>query len=1544
MSSTTDTEHRFAYLLSPEFEIVNTAGKPLTGGWIEVYLHGTRNKYYCFSDFNGTLHPFQIPLDSLGSNIILASPLHAYDVYIYNKFGSLVMSRYNIVPATNSSDAIADIIVIDSPSETINVVVDGGTNWHLEVNTDLIATASGLDAVSGELSNKKDKQTELTFNGAATKTIKKITQNANGEITVEYEDIDLPPEVPNVEITSPNGTLNVTSTTNPSTNTKTFKLDVNSDAINSYYIGKSGSSATMVKGQTVTLPLPLSNMSLKGEDIDPSNGLTAALNDGLYLISYNIHVVQDANSVENSYNDLTMYFGCQNEIVYDYRDASYPDTLNYPYGRTFTGSFVREVAEGADNQAYITLDAPYNGIAYIKEISIVKLNGIFGQSSPRYAPGYGIVIDDDNTISVATGDVITHNYFDIVIDAVSGDIVNLSESVTNLIGATGDYATKDYVDAAVSGLENYSAGQYISIEDHVISATGLQPAGNYATVEQLNEVAGDVNNLTEIVNNITNVTGDFATVEYVDNRIATAAGDVYEAGQYISIEDGVIAATGLQPAGNYATEQYVDDAVAAVSGQPINQVQSDWTQADNTKVDYIKHKPRQVNLVAGDNITIEQDGNDVIISGDTYAAGQYISIQNNTIAATGLQPAGNYLTPADLNGYATEQYVDDAVAAVTGQPISQVNSDWLATSGVAEILNKPDVFQLIAGDNIDITASGNDLVISASSDVTKAYVDEQIDAATGMIPTLPAEEEVEFEELDLTNYALASAIPDISNLATKAEVQAATGMIPDVSNFATNDDVQYVQEQVDQLVAATGDYLQASDLDGYATEQDLSDAIDTVTGMIPDISDLATKSELSAVEAEIPDISNLATKTELNAVDAKVDAVSAEIPTLPSEEEVEFEELNLSDYALASAIPDISNLATKTELQEVEAEIPDISNLATKAEVQAATGMIPDISDLATKSELSAVEAEIPDISNLATKTEVQTVDAKVDAVSAAIPSEEEVEFEELDLSNYALASAIPDVSDLATKADVQAATGMIPDVSDLATKSEVQAVDAKVDTVSASIPESEEVEFEELDISDFALASAIPDISDLATKSELDDYISYSASSVYLPNANFGIAHDGKAYTFVQRSTSTDYSTTYDGSTELNYTTFDPALVLNTGDTISFTHSHYSYTPYIEVNGTWVVGNEGEPDRYGISTHTWTVPNDSYTINSVAVGSIGEMHSERISTITVTVDELRREEYALKSEIPQVELNSNDQVTAIDGHTIVGGGSSYTAGAGIDITNDEISIDNTVALKSEIPTLPEDEEVEFKELDLSDYALASAIPDVSTLATKSELAAVEAEIPDVSNLASKTYVDESIAAIPALSGTDGVIVEDNVVSLDNPVNLVAGDNVNITVSGDDVVISAQGGGASYTAGNGIDITNDAISVDSTVALKTDIPDITNLATKSEVQAVEAEIPVVTGFATKSELATVEAEIPTLPTEEDVDFEELDLADYALASAIPDVSTFATKAEVTTAINTVTGMIPDLSDLNTAGVTDIQVVQTLPASPVATVLYLIPEA
>ena len=90
------------YLLDPAFQLVNTKGSPLTGGHLEVFYNGTRTPYYCASDFNGTLHPFKIPLDSLGSNVVLADPKFSYDIYVYNRFGVLQMSRYNVHPGSGS--------------------------------------------------------------------------------------------------------------------------------------------------------------------------------------------------------------------------------------------------------------------------------------------------------------------------------------------------------------------------------------------------------------------------------------------------------------------------------------------------------------------------------------------------------------------------------------------------------------------------------------------------------------------------------------------------------------------------------------------------------------------------------------------------------------------------------------------------------------------------------------------------------------------------------------------------------------------------------------------------------------------------------------------------------------------------------------------------------------------------------------------------------------------------------------------------------------------------------------------------------------------------------------------------------------------------------------------------------------------------------------------------------------------------------------------------------------------------------------------------
>ena len=134
-----------AYLLCPTFQIENTAGKPATGGYLEVYIAGSRERYYCASDFNGTLHPFRIELDSLGSNIVLADDSNAYDVYVYNRYGSLLMSRYGVRPGAGGGGVSADSITSSDGSIIVTPTADG---VDLKVNakapTVMRCTASDL--------------------------------------------------------------------------------------------------------------------------------------------------------------------------------------------------------------------------------------------------------------------------------------------------------------------------------------------------------------------------------------------------------------------------------------------------------------------------------------------------------------------------------------------------------------------------------------------------------------------------------------------------------------------------------------------------------------------------------------------------------------------------------------------------------------------------------------------------------------------------------------------------------------------------------------------------------------------------------------------------------------------------------------------------------------------------------------------------------------------------------------------------------------------------------------------------------------------------------------------------------------------------------------------------------------------------------------------------------------------------------------------------------------------------------------------------------
>lgn len=93
-----EAQVKLGYLLSPTFQIENTNGKPIVGGYIEVYYAGTDDKYITYQNFDYTQNPFKIPLGSDGRAVVLADADFAYDVYVRDSYGNLVFSRMNVAP------------------------------------------------------------------------------------------------------------------------------------------------------------------------------------------------------------------------------------------------------------------------------------------------------------------------------------------------------------------------------------------------------------------------------------------------------------------------------------------------------------------------------------------------------------------------------------------------------------------------------------------------------------------------------------------------------------------------------------------------------------------------------------------------------------------------------------------------------------------------------------------------------------------------------------------------------------------------------------------------------------------------------------------------------------------------------------------------------------------------------------------------------------------------------------------------------------------------------------------------------------------------------------------------------------------------------------------------------------------------------------------------------------------------------------------------------------------------------------------------------
>lgn len=268
---------RALWPVTQQFQAKN--GSNLVSGKVYIYYQGRTALTTTYHDEEGTVvNANPVLLDNNGRATVFADTIYSYTIVVCDYYGKELFSQD--ITLHDAISTAKDVIVMgsDGSVKVDTTTLPNGVQYDLSVNTDIIATKKSVDDVKTDLNtltgtvnnhttqieqiqgdingiestvaNKKDKQDELNFNGSAAKTVKKITQYPNGELNVEFADIDLPQEVPNVDITSKDSSVNIATSVDAGTNTKTFDLSVNIEDAPTFgrFVANNGLTLTKTEG------------------------------------------------------------------------------------------------------------------------------------------------------------------------------------------------------------------------------------------------------------------------------------------------------------------------------------------------------------------------------------------------------------------------------------------------------------------------------------------------------------------------------------------------------------------------------------------------------------------------------------------------------------------------------------------------------------------------------------------------------------------------------------------------------------------------------------------------------------------------------------------------------------------------------------------------------------------------------------------------------------------------------------------------------------------------------------------------------------------------------------------------------------------------------------------------------------------------------------------------------------------------------------------------------------------------------------------------
>ena len=1337
------------YLLDPAFQLVNTAGKPLTNGWIEVYIHGTRDKYYCASDFNGTLHPFKIPLDSLGSNIVLASPANAYDVYIYNVYGSLVMSRYNVKPGSGSGSGVI-------PADASYGIF--GTN-ELPMNN---TSNTGFQFTAKDIGGD-----DITFH----------------EITYPYGRIDCKEGV--------------------------------------YFY-----SATIEVSNTST-----SNESVKFQVLAGKNP-----NQSVYWLDF-----------DNTYLHKQLYTICG-------------------------------IANFVNEDTFRINVSPYqltNGVkASASQVAIHKLSTVVegegGGGGHEYGAGWGILINNDE-ISVDPSIIPTIEYVDASVSAVSSTLISTIESVSGNLQDQIDnipaqvqsdweqdddtevdyiknkpdltvYATHDEVCAVSSVLQNeidnIDMSEYVThtelnstvtavssvLENEIqIVSAAIPDVSDFVTHDEVSAVSSNLveyvdNSIEEVNTTINNVSGDL--VEYIDNSVSAVSGNLT---QYVDNSVNTASGNLVQYIDDSITE--VNETIENVSGNIINEVNETINNVSGDLVEYIDNS---VGAVSGDIIEyVDNTVNNVsgvleseiqIVSGAIpVVTGYATKVEVNTVSST-------IINTIEVVSGAIQDTIE-SVSGILQDEIDnipeQVNADWNAVSGKAEILNKPDLSVYATHDEVDNVSGAIVEYVDNSVTSVSSVLNDKIDTVSGAIihyqgasgvnvdgDTISLEdplyieagEHIEFSQ-DGDNITISADVSDI-----EADIQVVSAAVDAISaTVVSASGIEYGQFYGNDIIT-TGTVQKIKGninlVDGRIHLKKGQSYQFTVRGTYNQLTTSNDYSSISYIEASSGnaininvdktitspqyfelsyDIFNLAADTDYiiwfsNIDNGKVNDLFIDVHSLSGIGGQGGGTGPGTEYTPGYGIQILNNVISVSGIApQVNSDwnaVSGVTEILNKPEEQALVAG-DNIDIQVSGSNVIISSTAIGDITKAEVAEVSGTLQSEIEQVSASIPGAQiQSDWNQTDNTKKDYIKNKPDLSVYATNATVSSVSGIL---------------NTKIETVSAAMPDPQiQSDWTEDDNTRVDFIKNKPIEYDLIGGQNVS--VTVSGTNVIIDSTAGGDV------------TETELATV-SGTLHTEIQSVSSAIPVNNVIWLDYNDSNTNYTNiknYLQ-DGKQVIIYEDA------STRSITATLANYTSNyaSITFGGYRLGNSQ--------------------SDIQVITYYFSNNASYAKQRYVYSGQADWNTSA----TYDPSYIKNK--------------------------------PDLSIYATNSNLSAVSGTL--------QTEIETVSASIPAeLTGASGVKIEDDIASLDDPIfvkagsgieitqdgddivisstvtatpqvnadwtavsgaaeilnkpneyNLIAGTNVVITKEGNDVTISARGGGgggSSYIAGTGINIdANDVISV-----------------------------------------------------------------------------------------------------------------------------------